>query len=172
MLPIAAGLVKLLASSGLTLLSSAVETKGREFIEDKLGVKLPSEDAKLTESQVLELKRLETVHEEFLLTHVREMRELQLKEQELAYKDTADARSMNTRINESAHATALSKNIAAYLALIVILVGFLLLGTTRDADVRTAVVGLMTLVLGFYFGSTSSSKEKDAAIRSLTESAK
>ena len=77
-----------------------------------------------------------------------------------------------TRINESANAAWLSKNVPAILALVVIIGGGIVLTTTSQADVRTAVVGLMTLVLGFYFGTSSSSRNKDATIERLTGGAK
>lgn len=71
-------------------------------------------------------------------------------------------------LNESSNATWLSKNIPAILALVVVVGGGIMLTTTSQADVRTAVVGLMTLVLGFYFGTSSSSRNKDATIERLT----
>ena len=156
-MPIPALIAPLLAQ-GLNLLGNAVLAKGKDWVEEKTGVKI---QPNMSDEDVLRLRQYEMDHEEELL-------KLRIEDKRLDLADVQGARDMNTRINESANATWLSKNIPAVLALIVIVVGFLLLGTTKDADVRTAVVGLMTLVLGFYFGSTSSSRVKDDAIRALS----
>ena len=156
-MPIPALIAPLLAQ-GLNLIANAALAKGKEWVEEKTGVNL---DQPLSAEDTLKLRQYEMDHEEELLR-------LRLEDKRLDFADVQSARDMNTRINESANATWLSKNVPAILALVVITVGFLLLGTTKDADVRTAVVGLMTLVLGFYFGSTSSSRVKDDAIRALS----
>ena len=156
-MPIPAFLAPLLAQ-GLSLLGNAAMAKGKEWVEEKTGVNL---DQPLSSEDVLKLRQYEMDHQEELLR-------LRVEDKRLDLADVQGARDMNTRINESANATWLAKNIPAILALIVISVGFILLGSTKDADVRTAVVGLMTLVLGFYFGSTASSRAKDDTIRTLT----
>lgn len=151
-------LIAPLLSQGLSLISNAVLAKGKEWVEEKTGVNL---DQPLSAEDTLKLRQYEMDHEEELLR-------LRVEDKRLDLADVQSARDMNTRINESANATWLSKNVPAILALVVIVVGFILLGTTKDADVRTAVVGLMTLVLGFYFGSTSSSRAKDDTIKALS----
>ena len=156
-MPIPALIAPLLAQ-GLSLIGNAVMAKGKEWVEEKTGVSL---DQPLSAEDTLKLRQFEMDHEEELLR-------LRIEDKRLDLADVQGARDMNTRINESANATWLAKNVPAILALIVIIVGFLLLGITKDADVRTAVVGLMTLVLGYYFGSTSSSRVKDDAIRALS----
>lgn len=156
-MPIPALIAPLLAQ-GLNLLGNAALAKGKEWVEEKTGVNL---DQPLSQEDILKLRQFEMDHEEELLR-------LRIEDKRLDFADVQSAREMNTRINESANATWLSKNVPAILALIVIVVGFILLGSTKDADVRTAVVGLMTLVLGYYFGSTSSSRVKDDAIRALS----
>lgn len=151
-------LIAPLLSQGLSLISNAVLAKGKEWVEEKTGVNL---DQPLSAEDTLKLRQYEMDHEEELLR-------LRVEDKRLDLADVQSARDMNTRINESVNASWLSKNVPAILALVVIIVGFILLGTTKDADVRTAVVGLMTLVLGFYFGSASSSRAKDDIIKSLS----
>lgn len=151
-------LIAPLLSQGLSLISNAVLAKGKEWVEEKTGVNL---DQPLSAEDTIKLRQYEMDHEEELLR-------LRVEDKRLDLADVQSARDMNTRINESVNASWLSKNVPAILALVVIVVGFILLGTTKDADVRTAVVGLMTLVLGFYFGSTSSSRAKDDIIKSLS----
>jgi ABC-type multidrug transport system fused ATPase/permease subunit len=166
MLPILVPLIVKLAESGLSILSNAILAKGKDAIEEKLGVNIDS--AIQTEDGKIKLLQLQNEHEEFLITADIQAKEQDLKALALSNADTASARDMNTRVNESATASWLTKNIAAMLAITVVAIGFYLLATTDAADVRTAVVGLMTLVLGFYFGSTSSSKGKDELISKLS----
>lgn len=151
-------LIAPLLSQGLSLISNAVLAKGKEWVEEKTGVNLAQP---LSAEDTIKLRQYEMDHEEELLR-------LRVEDKRLDLADVQSARDMNTRINESVNASWLSKNVPAILALVVIVVGFILLGTTKDADVRTAVVGLMTLVLGFYFGSTSSSRAKDDTIKALS----
>lgn len=155
-MPIPALIAPLLAQ-GLNLIGNAVLAKGKEWVEDKVGVKLGEP---LSEESILKLRQYEMDHQEELLR-------LRVEDKRLDLADVQSARDMNTRVNESTHATWLSKNVPAILSLSVVTCGFLLLATTQEPDVRTAVVGLMTLVLGFYFGSSSSSRLKDDTIRAI-----
>ena len=158
MLPIVTGLL----AQGLNLVGNAVLAKGKEWVEEKTGVKLAPD---MPPEELTKLRQFELEYEE-------ELQRLQLEENRLTYEDTKSARGMNTRINESANATWLSKNVPAILALVVIIGGGIVLTTTSQPDVRTAVVGLMTLVLGFYFGTSSSSRTKDTTIERLSGGAK
>ena len=56
----------------------------------------------------------------------------------------------------------LIKAIAPILAVIVTASGFLLI--YFKPEVKTEIIGLMTLVLSFYFGSSKGSQDKDATI--------
>ena len=64
MVPIVASLLTTLASNGLGLLSSAIQAKGKEVVENTLGVKIP--DAPTT-ADVEKLRQLQYDHEERLL---------------------------------------------------------------------------------------------------------
>lgn len=163
MAPLIAALMKF----GLGVLGNAVLAKGKEAVQEKLGVDL--DDMLGSEAGRIELQKLQAQHEQALLAMAIEHRKLDLQHQAMAHADTASARDMNTRVNESAHASPLAKNIAAVLALVVILSGFAILAWSPNADVRTAAVGLMTLVLGFYFGTSVGSQRKDATIARLSE---
>lgn len=163
MLPIIASLLQ----AGLPILAGAIASKGKEVVEEKLGVKV--DDFIGTDEGRAKLKQLEYEHEETLLEYSdkKDARALEYFKEE--NKDRQDARERETRLNESEHADWLPKNISAILALIVVVAGFALLFITKDADVRTATVGLMTLVLGYYFGSSRASQAKDATIAALTK---
>lgn len=64
MIPIAAALLTTLAQSGLGLLSSAIQAKGKQVVEEKLGVKISDNP---TPAEVENLRQLQYDHEERLL---------------------------------------------------------------------------------------------------------
>jgi hypothetical protein len=64
MVPIAAALLSTLAQSGLTLLSSAIQAKGKQVVEQTLGVKI---EDNLNPQQVEKLRQLQYEHEERLI---------------------------------------------------------------------------------------------------------
>lgn len=154
-----------LAAEGLGLLGGAVLAKGKEAIEQNLGVDI--EQSLGTSEGRIRLQQLQAEREEDLHAFVLAKRQQWFDAKKVEMADTASARDMNTRINESSNAGWLPKNIAPVLALVVIVGGGTLLWTTTEPDVRTAVVGLMTLVLGFFFGSSRGSQAKDATIAAL-----
>jgi hypothetical protein len=166
MLPLLIPIIAKLAESGLSILGNAIIAKGKDVVEAHLGVNI--DDAMQTEEGKIKLLQLQQTHEEFLLNANIQSKEQELKAQALAYADTASARDMNTRVNESANASLMSKNIAPALALIVVVTGLAMLAFSHDESVRTASVGLVAGVLSFYFGSSQSSKSKDDTIRSLS----
>jgi hypothetical protein len=60
-------LVAALLQQGLSILGGAVLAKGKEAVEEKLGIKLPDGDKPLDPAQVVELKKAEMQHEEWLI---------------------------------------------------------------------------------------------------------
>lgn len=163
MLPLLlAPLLAQLASSGLGLISQAVQAKGKEFIEDKLGVKL--DEAVQTEDGKLKLLQLQEDHQEFLLANALENRKIDLQFAQSDLDNTKSARDMETKIQESEHASFLAKNIVPMLAIIVVVGGGAGIVFSPDTDVRMALVSVVTMVLGFYFGTSQTSKNKDITI--------
>jgi len=154
-----------LAEQGLTTLAAAVQAKGKEYIESKFGIDLSK--TVQTEEGILKLRELEMQQQEFLLSLATKKAEQDLEAEKIAAGDRDSARNRDIKVQESANASWLAKNVMHILALIVVLGGGTILVTTGEADVRTATVGLMTLVLGFYFGSSSSSRRKDETIETL-----
>lgn len=63
MIPIVAQLL----ASGLGLIGNAVIAKGKEAIEQKIGIKLPDGDKPLDPATVVALKQAEISHEEWLI---------------------------------------------------------------------------------------------------------
>lgn len=148
-----------LLAQGLGLIGSAVLNKGKAVVEQKLGVSL---DLALESPEgKQQLLQLQVDHEEFLITSA-------LADKQLDATDTSSARAMNTQISTSEQASFLATNIVPVLALIVVIGGGWTIATSSVPDVRLAAVAIVTLVLGFYFGSSSASKTKDATIANLT----
>lgn len=166
---ILAPLLTKLAESGLNLIGNAVLNKGKDFVEDKLGVNL--EDALGTEEGKLKLLQLQVDKEESLLEFALENRKIDLDYYKVDAEDRASARDMNTRIQESEYSTWLSKNIVPILALTVVIGGGCMIAFIPDDGLRMGVIGVVTLVLGFYFGTSSSSAKKDATISNLSQGA-
>lgn len=77
MIPIIAGLIGTLAKSGLGILAGAIEAKGKQVVEDKLGVKISDNP---TPEEIFKLKQLEAEHEQALLELSIKQRELEIEE--------------------------------------------------------------------------------------------
>lgn len=167
MIPILlAPLLTKLAESGLNLLGNAVLNKGKQVVEDKLGVSL---DAVVeTEEGRQQLLQLQTDHEEELLELAIADRKVDLEFYQVDAADRDSARAMNSAIATSADATWLAKNITPILALIVVVGGGAMIGLSTETDIRMAAVGIVTLVLGFYFGTSNANRLKDNTINNLS----
>lgn len=94
MLPIFASLIGTLAQNGLGLLSSAIQAKGKEVVENTLGVKIP--DAP-TPEDVAKLRELQFAHEEKLLELGIEKAKMDLAELDLLAKAAQNDADNNHR---------------------------------------------------------------------------
>lgn len=176
-----APLLAALAASGLDLIGKAVLAKGKDVIEQKLGVDLDA--AAQTPEGRLRLAELEQQHEAMLLKHVLDQREQDLRELQLQHANTADARGMNARIQEAPAASRLARDAAYVLDLLVVMGTVLLTYLLHFKDVPvankelayTAVGALLAhvgTILNFHRGTSSSSRSKDATIERLTDGAR
>jgi hypothetical protein len=84
MIPIVATLL----AQGLGILGNAVLAKGKDVIEEKLGVDI--ESAIQTPDGLLKLKQLEVDNEQFLLDHALKKAELELKDKALDIGNTTN----------------------------------------------------------------------------------
>ena len=171
MIPIVGALLQ----NGLSLLGNAVLAKGQAWVEQKTGIKLGEN---LAPEQVVALKQAEMEHEEELLRLKLEENKLDLQALELGLKDTADARDREVKIATSKDAPLLNKIVTPLLALTILLITFVLfavvmfdhspLESTRK-DILIYILGvlsaILTQIVGYYFGSSAGSKEKDAALK-------
>ena len=167
MIPIVAAL----AAKGLTLIGDAVLAKGKEFVEDKLGVKIPEE---ISDEKALELKRLEIQQEQFLIETASRAADRELDEKQALLADVADARKMQSAAlaQEDVFSKRLlywfAAGIASFTAVYILSVTF---GTIPEGNVRFAdtVLGFLlgtclATVINFFFGTSWSSRGKDSTI--------
>lgn len=150
MLPI----VQMLASQGLNLLANAVMAKGKDVVEEKLGVKLETADAS-------ELRQLEIDHEEFLIEASIKKAELQLEAEKHAQTNVTQ-RWQADMLSDS----WLSKNIRPLVLLFLLSIYTLFSVASGLAfNVTQAYVELLAqmlmLVMGAYFAGRTVEKIVD-----------
>lgn len=154
--------VATLLAQGLGLLGNAVLAKGKDVIEEKLGVDI--EAMSQTPEGLLQLRQLESDHEEMLLTNALENRKIDLA-------NTQGARDSNTRVQESANASWAAKNFPFVLDGIIVAATVALAGMLfyhalppENKELAYAAFGsLVTMcgtILNYHRGSSSGSKEK------------
>lgn len=90
MIPILAGLLQGLASKGLGMLAGAIEAKGKEVIEKKLGVQIPNSASALSPELVARLKEAEMEHEEFLIDAQIRQAELNIEAEKAASTEVTE----------------------------------------------------------------------------------
>jgi len=124
MIPVLASLLGSLAQNGLGLLSSAIQAKGKEVVENTLGVKIPDNP---TPEDVSKLRQLQFEHEERLLELGIEKAKMELAELDLLAKAAQnDADNITDRWEaDMASDSWLSKNIRP-MSLIAIFIGYFL----------------------------------------------
>lgn len=176
--PLIAGMLATLAQNGLGMLAGAIQAKGKEVIEDKLGIKIPNDASQLTPELIAELKIREMEHEEFLISAQIEKAEIDLEEMKAANTNTADARKMNADIQTSDKAAYIAKVAAYYLDFIIVVstmglgaaLIFVDISKTNENLAFTIFGSLVTMsmtVLNFHRGTSASSKKKDDAIHEV-----
>lgn len=163
-------LIQALAAEGLTLLANAVMAKGKEVVEEKLGVSLKPDP---TPDEVASYRKAEMEHEEFLI-------DAALQDRKLDIENTKDARNMNVHIQESANASTVSKNAAYYidfaivgavLATIVALM-FFPVPIANKEYFYMAIGSLLTLcgtIINFHRGTSASSQRNGDVLRNVLE---
>jgi hypothetical protein len=161
-IPIIASLLTTLASNGLGLLSSAIQAKGKEVVENTLGVKIP--DAPTSED-VAKLRQLQYDHEERLLELGIEKARLEQEELQALLKAQANQEdNVSDRWRaDMASDSWLSKNIRP-MTLVYILTAYLIFAGLSAAgiNVQESYVALLgqwgMLVMTAYFGGRTVEK--------------
>ena len=177
MIPIVASLLGTLAENGLGLLSSAIQAKGKEVVENTLGVKISDNPSP---EEVSKLRQLQFDHEERLLELGIEKAKQELEEMRIEAQDKGNARERDIEFIKRGMVNNRA-NFMFFLA--VVMVGLLVWIVWKDQNINEYVKGTFTLVLGrflgyldniysFEFGTTRGSKEKDETIKQLTGGSK
>ena len=170
-----AALIAPLLKNGLGLVANAVMAKGKDFVEQKLGVELKPD---MSPEDLAKVQIATMEHEEELLRLKLEENKLDLAAYELDIKSTNDARQREVAIATSKDAPLLNKIVTPVLALLLLGVTFILFGVVlfdqtpvdpSRKDILIYILGVLsavaTQVVSYYFGSSAGSKAKDDAIR-------
>jgi len=161
-IPIIASLLGSLAQNGLGLLSSAIQAKGKEVVENTLGVKIPDNP---TPEDVSKLRQLQFEHEERLLELGIEKAKMELAELDLLAKAAQnDADNITDRWQaDMASDSWLSKNIRP-MSLIAIFLGYFLFammsayGLNANESYVTLLGNWGMLIMAAYFGGRTVEK--------------
>ena len=168
MIPVVASLLGTLAQNGLGLLSSAIQAKGKEVVENALGVKIADNP---TSEDVSKLRQLQFDHEERLLELGIEKAKMELEELKvLASAAKNEDNNVSSRWEADMSSDSwLSKNIRP-MSLIAIFAGYFLFAmmSAFDYNANESYVTLLgnwgQLIMGAYFGGRTI--EKLAELRS------
>lgn len=170
MIPIAAALLSTLAQNGLGLLSSAIQAKGKQVVEDALGVKISDNPSP---EEVSKLRQLQYDHEERLLELGIEKARVELEELKAlldAQANQEDNVSDRWKADMSSD-SVLSKNIRP-MTLIYLLGAYTLFalldgGGYKIAEAYVTLLGQWgMLVMTAYFGGRTVEKVMEMRKRS------
>ena len=173
MIPIVAGLLTTLAQNGLGLLSSAIQAKGKEVVENTLGVKIPDDPSP---EEIAKLRQAQFDHEERLIELGIEKAKQDLEAFKEEVKDRSNARDRDSWFIKMGKHNWRADIMVLIAALAVAGLVYLVWSTP---GINEYVKGIVTLVLGrflgyldniysFEFGTTRGSKDKDDTIKQLS----
>ncbi len=169
MIPIVASLLGTLAQNGLGLLSSAIQAKGKEVVENALGVKISDNPS---DAEVAKLRQLQYDHEERLieLGIMKAQAELEeLKVFALASQNEDNNVTDRWKADMSSDSW-LSKNIRP-MSLVAIFVGYFIFAmmSAFGLNANESYVQLLgqwgMLIMGAYFGGRTIEKLADMRSR-------
>lgn len=166
-------LLQPLIAGGFNLISNAVLAKGKEWVEDKTGVKLDN-PSQLSEADMLKLQQFELEHEEELLRLKVEDNKVSAELEKAYLKDRQDARDLQKTALFSEdifvrrfiyyYAIFWSVSAAAYIA-------FITFGSIPTDNIRFAdtILGfllgtIVSTIIGFFYGSSKGSHDKTEAL--------
>lgn len=160
-----APLIAMLLKSGLSVLAGAFASSGKELIEKKLGIDIT--EALGTEEGKFKLKQLEFEHEEFLINAAQttDARELDYFREEI--KDRSDARNREIEMEKTRQAPWWAPSTQTILTFLVICGCGYLFQSESTSEIKYAVIAIATMVLQYYYGTTSQSRGKDSVIAQM-----
>jgi hypothetical protein len=164
-----------LLSNGLNLVANAVTAKGKQWVENKLGVELKPD---MSPEDLVKIQIAQMEHEEELMRLRIEEDKLDLAKVDLYLKDTDSARDREVAIATSDKAPLLNKIVTPVLALSILILTFVLFGVvmfdnapveSSRKDILIYILGVLsaiaTQIVSYYFGSSQGSKDKGDQLR-------
>lgn len=146
-----APLIAKLLSFGATTLANALLQKGKEKVEEKLGVTLPPLETEPTLQQLTELKALQDEHMDKLLSFV--------MEEEKAAQDAVTDRWKSDMMSDNKLSKNVRPGVLIYLTFVYSLFAFLSSFAVKVDDVYVrGFEGLLQLVYAAYFLGRSGEK--------------
>ncbi len=178
-----APLIAALASAGLNLLAEAIQRKGKEVVEKKLGIKIPDDPKGLTPEKIEELHRVEIEHEIDLLTLIQSGFESVTTYKALEVADRISARETEVELATSKRVPLLLKYFKPILALILTILTFGLAYILFFVDLPDNKRDIINFVFGnvfgyfgamvtYYFGTSESSDYKNKIFETLLRASK
>lgn len=169
-----------LLAQGLSLVGNAVMAKGKDWLQEKTGVDVSK--ASLSDEDFLKLKQFEMEHQEELIRLRQEDDKLSVEIEKAYLADTQSARQMQTAA--LSQSDLFSKRFIYYFAMFwavvaAIYIGFITFAPIPEANIRFAdtILGfllgtLVSQIISFFYGSSSSSQSKDELIKTVVEGVK
>lgn len=169
-------LITFLLSKGLPLIANAVFAKGKEFFEEKIGVKF---DQDMTDDDLSKVRQYEMEHEEELARLKLEDNRISADLEKAYLGDIQSARSMQTAALQQGD--TFSKRFIYYFAIFwtvcaiayVFAVTFFKINpdSIRFADTTLGFLlgTVMSTIVNFFYGSSRSSQHKDEVIKDAVQ---
>lgn len=175
-----APLLAKLAESGLEMVGNAILSKGKEVVEEKLGVKIPDDPAKLSPEFLQQLQVRQMEHQEFLIDAGIRQRDQEIKEYAIQVDDTKDARSRDVAMMQAGYRNSRANLMLAGAGVLVVLIlAVVVWGSAMDDYEKSIITLILGRMLGyidqgfnFEFGTTRSSGKKDDIIDKMAGSGK
>ena len=168
-------IIQTLLSNGLGLVANALVAKGKDWVEQKTGVKLQPD---MPPEEMAKLQMAQMEHEEELMRLKIEENKLGLQELDMRIKDVGSARDREVEIATSKDAPLLNKIVTPLLALGILFLTFTLFGfvmfddshvDSSRKDVLIYILGVLsaisTQIVSYYFGSSQGSKDKSDQLK-------
>jgi len=170
-----APLIAAVLQQGLQILGGALLSKGKDVVEEKLGIDI--DKALGTEEGRIKLKQLEMEHEQWLVEADIRRNEQELQGFKVEVEDRGSARTRDAEFIKAGMRNARADMM--FILAVVVICGLVYI-VWKDQSVNEYVKGIFTLVLGrflgyldniynFEFGTTRNSRTKDVTIEQLAK---
>ncbi len=170
-----APIIAALLQQGFSILGGALLSKGKDAVEEKLGIDI--DKALGTEEGRIKLKQLEMEHEQWLVEADIRRNEQELQGFKIEVEDRGSARARDAEFIKAGMHN--SRADTMFILALIVICGLVYI-VWKDQSVNEYVKGIFTLVLGrflgyldniynFEFGTTRSSRTKDVTIEQLSK---